>query len=351
MKTTNYNISEKSNLACAELCSLETWSKKHVCTTRALLFIVLVFMSACEINAAFYVNNLSYVVGTNGEACVVGYKSGTSLGSVAIPSSVQYEGKKYSVTEIGSNSLNNCQTITSVTIPASVTLISEGAFNGCGKLATVAINGVGLKKIGSWAFAKTAITKITIPASVTEVANDVFNGCAKLAILQLGAGMSKIPANMCKGCVNLTSIDIPQNITYLGDNAFEGCNLSVVEIPSGIKYFGWAVFKGNININKVITRIGEPSNINSDNFEQAVYSNATLYVPAGTQELYKNKDGWKKFYNIQETGGTSSVLLRATNTENMTNVYSLDGMMVTSPKQGVNIHKTNAGSTYKTVRK
>ena len=351
MKTKTNNITVKSNRMCTKMHSFNFLRTSYACKARTLLLLASVLIAACNVNAAFYVNNISYVIGTNSEVRVVGYKSGVNLGNVSIPSTVQYEGKKYPVTEIDNNSINGCQTITSITIPASVTIIREGAFNGCGNLTKVEIAEGGLKKIGSWAFAKTAITKFTIPASVTEVMNDVFNGCTKLTNLQLGVGMSKIPTNMCKGCTSLTSINIPQNITYLGDNSFQNCNLSAVEIPSGITYFGWAVFKGNNNINKVRTHIEEPNNINSDNFEQTVYNNATLYVPTGTQEIYQNKDGWKKFYNMQEIDEASSVLLRMIGTQEKTNIYSLDGMMLASPKQGIYIHKTNNRSTYKTVRK
>lgn len=351
MKTKTNNITVKSNRMCTKMHSFNFLRTSYACKARTLLLLASVLIAACNVNAAFYVNNISYVIGTNSEVKVVGYKSGVNLGNVSIPSTVQYEGKKCPVTEIDNNSLNGCQTITSITIPASVTIIREGAFNGCGNLTKVEIAEGGLKKIGSWAFAKTAITKFTIPASVTEVMNDVFNGCTKLANLQLGVGLSKIPTNMCKGCTSLTSINIPQNITYLGDNSFQNCNLSVVEIPSGITYFGWAVFKGNNNISKVRTHIEEPNNINSDNFEQTVYNNATLYVPTGTQEIYQNKDGWKKFYNMQEIDDETSIYQIKINSNKMKKTYSVDGTTLPASQRGLKILTTSDGVTHKYITK
>ena len=52
-------------------------------------------------------------------------------GSVNIPSSVEYNGRVYSVTGIFSNVFEYCTELTSITIPSSVTNIGEYAFSYC----------------------------------------------------------------------------------------------------------------------------------------------------------------------------------------------------------------------------
>ena len=52
-------------------------------------------------------------------------------GSVVIPESVTYNGKAYPVTGIFSTAFYSCTGLTSITIPNSVTSISDYAFSGC----------------------------------------------------------------------------------------------------------------------------------------------------------------------------------------------------------------------------
>ena len=55
-------------------------------------------------------------------------------GSVMIPESVTYNGITYNVTHISSYAFADCTSLTSVTIPNSVTSIGEAAFWGCSSL-------------------------------------------------------------------------------------------------------------------------------------------------------------------------------------------------------------------------
>ena len=50
-------------------------------------------------------------------------------GPVKIPSSITYHGETYS--SIGYDAFENCTSLTSITIPNSVTSIGGGAFYGC----------------------------------------------------------------------------------------------------------------------------------------------------------------------------------------------------------------------------
>ena len=65
----------------------------------------------------------------------------------------------------------NCTALTKIEIPSSVTFLGFSAFEGCTSLSEVIFN-EGLKSIGRYAFLNTALTSVVLPASVTVIEED-----------------------------------------------------------------------------------------------------------------------------------------------------------------------------------
>jgi len=78
---------------------------------------------------------------------------------------------------IGGSAFSYCTSLTSITIPASVTSIGEWAFSDCSSLTSVTFaEGSQLTSIGDYAFYScTSLTSITIPASVTSIGEGAFS--------------------------------------------------------------------------------------------------------------------------------------------------------------------------------
>lgn len=111
---------------------------------------------------------------TSSGAVLTGYKGNSA--SVKIPSKA--DGK--TVTEIGAEVFWQNKTMTSVTIPSGVKIISYAAFNECTSLKKVVIPST-VTKIDDAAFWYcTSLKKAVIPASVTVMGKDVFKGCKSL---------------------------------------------------------------------------------------------------------------------------------------------------------------------------
>ena len=72
---------------------------------------------------------------------------------------------------------------------------------------------------------------------------------------------------------------------------------------------GGGAFSGCSGLTSVISEITEPFNCGTDAFPTNACRNGTLYVPAGTKDLYIRFDGWRNFLHIEEGGETAKYKL------------------------------------------
>lgn len=126
---------------------------KRTIIRSALLLILLIFSASHVLADQFVctVGGISYSVNTtNKTASVVSNYYGAYSGNIIIPETIAYNNTTYSVTSIGEDAFYKSG-ITSVTIPNSVTSISENAFLDCHQLEFVTI-GNSVTTIGEHAF-------------------------------------------------------------------------------------------------------------------------------------------------------------------------------------------------------
>jgi hypothetical protein len=149
----------------------------------------------------------------------------TSLESVTIPDSV---------TSMGDYAFYVCTSLTSVTIGNSVESIGDYAFGNCPKLTSVTI-GNSVESIGDFAFLDcSSLTSITIPDSVTSIGEAAFDSCTSLTSLTIGNSVMSIGEDAFGGCSSLASITIPDSVTSIGDYAFLGCTiLTSITVDAG----------------------------------------------------------------------------------------------------------------------
>lgn len=148
--------------------------------------------------------DFEFIPPDNTAVIVTNYKYNGAAADVTIPS--RYKGKP--VTTIGHAAFFN-SAVTSVTIPDSVTSISDEAFINCPKL-----------------------TNISIPNSVTYIGFSAFSSCTSLKSITLPSSLSFISGFLFSGCSQLTTIHIPVSVTSIGNNAFADCpSLMTVTYP------------------------------------------------------------------------------------------------------------------------
>ena len=249
-------------------------------------------------------------------------------GSVVIPESVTYNGKTYSVTSIGYSAFYGCTGLTSIEIPNSVRSIGSYAFIGCTGLTAVHIS-----DLAAWC----GINFTNAYDNPLYYAKNLYLNGEKLTELVIPDGFVEIKDYTFYNCNNLTSVVIPNSVTGIGASAFKGCNnIEKLYIGSSVESIGSKAFAGCEKINEIKVALEKPIRGSADIFADAVYDNATLYIPNGTEQLYQKREPWNLFFYIAEMDFTGIDDMEAEG-ERVQTIYDLQGRKVEVPSEGLYI--------------
>ena len=211
----------------------------------------------------FQVGDLMYKASENSGGVTVCKPINKDVTEILIPSQIQYGKYTYEVASIGEWAFFFCSSLTSITIPNSVTSIGDRAFDSCKALTSITIPN-SVTSIGDRAFAWCeGLTSITIPRSVTSIGNEAFYYCSSLTSITIPNSVMSIGRCVFSDCSSLTSITIPNSVTSIGDRAFWGCSrLTSVTIPNSVTSIGKGAFNDcfslkSIKIPRSVTHIGK----------------------------------------------------------------------------------------------
>ena len=195
----------------------------------------------------------------------------SSVTSVTIPDSV---------TEIGANAFAGCTNLTSVnyigdwsklTIQSGNPAVEDAAKDAAneqlfdfeftpdntavivirykGTAADVTIpshyKGKPVTMIDHAAFHDSAVTSVTIPDSVTSIPDDAFAFCSQLTNISIPNSVTFIGFSAFNSCTSLKSITLPSSLSTIQSSAFYNCgNLETIRIPVSVTFIGNYAFAG-----------------------------------------------------------------------------------------------------------
>lgn len=188
----------------------------------------------------------------------------SSVTSVTIPASV---------TEIGANAFAGCTNLTSVNyegdwsnltiqsgnpavqdaanaplfdfefIPPDNTavIVTNYKYNGAAADVTIPsrYQGKPVTTIGHAAFFNSAVTSVTIPDSVTSIFDEAFINCPKLTNISIPNSVTYIGFSAFSSCTSLKSITLPSSLSFISGALFLGCSqLTTIHIPVSVTSIG-----------------------------------------------------------------------------------------------------------------
>lgn len=224
---------------------------------------------------------------------ISGYKTINYKGNIEIPDMVNFGGTEYH-TQIDAYSFYQCDEMVSVTIPKSVTYMSDDYFRYCNNLTAVNVreNNEQLCSIDGKVYSKDktsflycplgVVGELSILEGVTLVTG--LSGCSKLTAIHLPETVKRLGS--FSGCTGLTHIDFPTSLERIESKAFYGCTgITQFNIPAATVEIGAGAFAYCTNLTTI--------NIDSANTRYTMY-NGAMYA----REYNNNNSNFKVLHTV-----------------------------------------------------
>ncbi|MBQ9097830.1 MAG: leucine-rich repeat domain-containing protein [Clostridia bacterium] len=179
------------------------------------------------------------------------------------------------VTGIQERAFENCELMTSITLPEGLTTIGEWAFYNCRTLKSIHLPST-LETVGENAFAKLPVLETLtmasenqhyavqsgmliekktytllvgvgnqIPGGVTKIGEYAFNERTSLTAIAIPGSVTEIGASAFSGCKNLQSVTFSEGLVTIGGAAFASCDLQSLSLPNSLRTIKMFAFSDN----------------------------------------------------------------------------------------------------------
>ena len=188
-----------------------------------------------------------------------------SLSSITIPNTI---------TSIGKYAFTSCFSLLGITIPNNIINIIENTFETCYSLSNITMPNT-ITNIGKYAFMMcSCLSNITIPNSATSIGDYAFYQCYSLSSIIISNNVISIGEYAFRQDHALSKIIIPNSVTSIGNYAFVKCY--------SMKYYD---FTSHTSI---------PSLSNTGVFS-GIPADCEIRVPASLAEEWKAATNWATY--------------------------------------------------------
>lgn len=159
-----------------------------------------------------------------------------------------FEGEKLGYLAIRDSAFENCTSLTSVTLPSDITLISLKCFKDCSNLTSINLGHV--STIQDSAFENCALLENVDLGNVHYIEDYAFTNCSSIEEVNL-ENILTINSRAFYNCTSLASVTFGDNLQEILGYAFENCALTQIVLPDTLERVGSAIFKGCNDVTSV----------------------------------------------------------------------------------------------------
>ena len=232
-----------------------------------------------------------------------------------------------SVTEIAQSAFYDCQKLSTVFIPSTVTTIGTNAFKNVLNIeyhgsatdapwGAISMNGYVKDQIVYNSAAMDSIRicsksisgNIVIPNSVVCIQAKAFMDCTGIKSVVIPNSVTSIEEYAFNYCMFMESISLPNSITVLNRYTLNGCySLHSITIPASITEIGREALDCRELQEVKCLALTPPAMSEEGVFGDLNRSLIPLYVPEQSIDLYTTADQWKDFNPILPIGASERV--------------------------------------------
>lgn len=198
----------------------------------------------CTAASGVVSNGVSYDLSSDCTASVVG-PSGSNA-SLTVPSTISASAEMFTVTAIQSNAFQNDTTLTTISLPSTISDIGVAAFEQSG-LTSIDLSGLtGLTILNQGTFRAAPLTSVSLPTSLQTIGQSAFEATSLTNVnMSSLTSLTTISGWAFYNVPTLVSISLPSSVSSIGQSAFDTTGLTSVDL-SGLTQLtfltGWMFF-------------------------------------------------------------------------------------------------------------